>query len=88
LFKGIQMLESYIPYMAGGKLFENKQSNELIARYTRYGPAPALQDYIDKEGQRHEGYFPLLLHDTLETRWGGLLDRLQDKNKKTAPGQN
>lgn len=75
IIKGIQLLEGYFPYITGYKVFENEKSTELIRKYTDCGPAPALHEIRDKEGNIIEkGYYRKILADTLETGWGGMID--------------
>lgn len=75
IFKGICLLEGYFPYITGYKVFENKRSEALIQKYTDCGPAPALHEIRDKNGNLVEkGYYEKIVADTLKTGWGGLVD--------------
>ncbi|NOY70164.1 MAG: NAD-dependent epimerase/dehydratase family protein [Deltaproteobacteria bacterium] len=73
LMKGIHILEGYIPYITGNKIFDNSKSLALIEKYTDYAAAPLLQDVADEDGRVKKGYFEKLLADTLETGWGGMV---------------
>ncbi|MGM0451728.1 MAG: SDR family oxidoreductase [Thermodesulfobacteriota bacterium] len=82
LIKGISLLEGYFPYITGYKVFENAKSQAVIEQYTNCGPAPAIQDICDSEGNLLEkGYYEKVLADTLQTGWGGMVDfdRLRKK---------
>lgn len=70
----IGLLEGYLPYILGRKIFENARSTELIRMHTGCGEAPRLQDVFDAEGRLVEkGYYERILADTLRTGWGGLV---------------
>lgn len=74
LVKGIHILEGYIPYMTGNKVFNNTKSLALIEKYTDFSTAPLLQDVVTEDGRVKKGYFEKLLADTLETGWGGMVE--------------
>ncbi len=75
LLKGIHLLEGYFPYITGYKVFENEKSNALIQKHTDCGPAPALHEIRDQQGNIVEtGYYEKILADTLKTGWGGMID--------------
>ena len=85
LAKGISLMESYLPYIAGYKVFENTKSNKLIEKYTDCGTAPPMQDIYNEKGELvKKGYYNKIMKDTLETGWGGMVD-FERLAQKTTP---
>ncbi len=85
LVKGISLMESYLPYIAGYKVFENTRSTKLIEKYTDCGTAPPMQNIYNEKGELlKKGYYNKIMKDTLETGWGGMVD-FERLAQKTAP---